>query len=282
MKELNYIQTKLKAPKNQKNSFGGYSYRSLEDITEAVKPLLAETGCTLTFEDSVERIGTPFACKDFVDMGYEDEKKVWHPDVREIEVVKGVLYFLKSTATLTNSNGEKVSTCSCAEHALAKKGMDPAQLTGATSSYARKYAACGLFAIDDNRDPDATNDGSHHDTRRPNAPARQSHAPRQDQKNTNSPAPQKAQAPAKEEKAPAPAAPQEEDPREKQLKFMASMGITREMLETAMGKDFYSIDAKDSASLRTLVSLMRKEGLPFDDAWERVCIMESNQEGESK
>ena len=285
MKELLYIQSRLKAPKNQKNNFGNYSYRSLEDIVEAVKPLLAETGCTLDFQDQIEMLGVPFVCKDLVDMGYEDEKKIWHPDIREIEVIKGVRYFLKATAILTNGSGESVTTTAYAEHPEKKAGMDPAQVTGATSSYARKYAACALFAIDDNKDPDATNDGREENPRRP---GRTSHTPAP-RKNQEKDAP--SQSPATPPKAPVkPAVPPPvstppappEDPREKQLKFMAAMGVTREMVETALGKDFYTLDERDSVSLRNTVAIMRKDKLSFEDAWERVCIMESNQEGESK
>lgn len=278
MKDLLYIQKSLKAPKNQKNNFGNYAYRSLEDITEAVKPLLAETECTLDFQDEIVMFGVPFVCKDLVDMGYEDENRVWHPDIREIEVVKGVRYFLKTIATLTNSAGEKASVTAYAEHPEKKAGMDPAQVTGATSSYARKYAACALFAIDDNKDPDATNDGREENPRRP---GRTSHAPapRKDQgKNDTQKTPAKPAVPPPVSTPPAPP----EDPREKQLKFMAAMGVTREMIETALGKDFYTADEKDSVSLRNTVAIMRKDKLSFEDAWERVCIMESNQEGESK
>lgn len=125
MKELNLIQTKLNAPKNQVNKFGGYQFRSAEDILEALKPLLAESGCTVTISDEIVEIG-------------------------------GRIY-VKATATITNPQGESVSTSAYAREEESKKGMDAAQLTGATSSYARKYALNGLFAIDDNKDFDATN-----------------------------------------------------------------------------------------------------------------------------
>lgn len=126
MKELQHIQTELKAPKNQRNTFGNYNYRSCEDICEAVKPLLAKYGCTLTLADDVMAIG------EFI--------------------------FLQATATIKNSSGESESTTAFARHAYDKKGMDDSQLTGATSSYARKYALNGLFCIDDTKDSDATND----------------------------------------------------------------------------------------------------------------------------
>lgn len=126
MKELQAIQSKLKAPKNQRNTFGKYNYRSCEDILEAVKPLCNEQGCSLTLSDCMQYYGDR--------------------------------YYLVATAKLTNSEGVQVSTDGWAREADSKKGMDASQLTGATSSYARKYALNGLFAIDDTKDADATND----------------------------------------------------------------------------------------------------------------------------
>ncbi|MBO5886638.1 MAG: ERF family protein [Bacteroidaceae bacterium] len=125
MKELNTIQSKLTAPKEQFNKFGNYKYRSCEDILKAVKPLLAETKCTLMLQDEVLLIGNR--------------------------------YYIKATATLTNSTGESVATTALAREDENKKGMDGSQITGASSSYARKYALNGLFAIDDTKDADATN-----------------------------------------------------------------------------------------------------------------------------
>jgi len=127
-KELNdkliAIQSNLKAPKNQFNSFGGYAYRSAEDVLEAVKPLLKEVGCTLTISD-------------------------------EIVVVADRVY-VKATATLSDGK-DNVSTSAFAREEADKKAMDAAQITGAASSYARKYALNGLFCIDDTKDPDSTN-----------------------------------------------------------------------------------------------------------------------------
>lgn len=119
--KLMRIQAKLKAPKGQRNTFGNYNYRSCEDILEAVKPLLAEEGCTLTLSDKIELIGDR--------------------------------YYIKATATL-KSDKEEIQVSAYAREEQAKKGMDSAQVTGATSSYARKYALNGLFCIDDNKDPD--------------------------------------------------------------------------------------------------------------------------------
>ena len=125
MKELIQIQSELKAPKNQVNKFGGYNYRSAEDILEAVKPLNAKHGCTLTLSDTVKEVG-------------------------------GRIY-IEATATLTNADGQVVQTSAFAREEETKKGMDAAQITGSASSYARKYALNGLYCIDDTKDPDATN-----------------------------------------------------------------------------------------------------------------------------
>lgn len=122
MKELINIQAGLKAPKDKRNTFGGYNYRSCESILEAVKPLLKTEACTLTINDDIVQVGER--------------------------------YYIKATATLRNSSGESVSATALAREEETKKGMDGAQVTGAASSYARKYALNGLFAIDDTKDPD--------------------------------------------------------------------------------------------------------------------------------
>jgi len=123
--ELVVIQSKLKAPKSQFNKFGGYRYRSCEDILEAVKPLLLETGCTLTIADDVLAVGDRI--------------------------------YIKATATLTAADGKQWQTSAFAREAESKKGMDDSQVTGTASSYARKYALNGLFCIDDTKDADALN-----------------------------------------------------------------------------------------------------------------------------
>jgi hypothetical protein len=128
MKELIIIQQDLKAPKTQRNNFGGYNYRSCEDILEAVKPLLAEQSCTLTITDDI--------------------------------VMVGERIYLKATATLTNPDGKSVSTTAFAREPEQKKGMDESQISGMASSYARKYALNGLFCIDDTKDAD-TMDNTH-------------------------------------------------------------------------------------------------------------------------
>lgn len=127
MKELIAIQSELKAPKSQFNKFGGYKYRKAEDILEAVKPLLAKQKCTLIITDDVVLIGNRI--------------------------------YVKATATIKNEKGECETTNGWAREEETKKGMDGSQITGASSSYARKHALNGLFAIDDNADSDTTNDG---------------------------------------------------------------------------------------------------------------------------
>lgn len=117
------IQTELKAPKNQYNDFGKYNYRNCEDILEAVKPLCAKHQAACVLTDEIVMLGDRF--------------------------------YVKATATLINTeNGERISNSASAREDATKKGMDGAQLTGSTSSYARKYALNGLFAIDDTKDSD--------------------------------------------------------------------------------------------------------------------------------
>lgn len=125
MKELITIQSTLKAPKSQFNAFGNYKYRKVEDILEAVKPIMSNLGCTLVMTDDIEMVGNRI--------------------------------YVKATATLKNSKGEIEITTGYAREEETKKRMDGSQITGAASSYARKYALNGLFAIDDNADSDTTN-----------------------------------------------------------------------------------------------------------------------------
>lgn len=126
MKELITIQSELKAPKTQVNNFGGYKYRKAEDILEAVKPLLAKKKCTLIITDDIVMVGNRI--------------------------------YVKATATIRNEKGEVEEAKGWAREEESKKGMDASQITGASSSYARKYALNGLFAIDDNADSDTTYD----------------------------------------------------------------------------------------------------------------------------
>lgn len=119
------IQSSLKAPKGQTNKFGGYKYRSCEDILEAVKPLLKKHKLVLTITDDMTEVG-------------------------------GRVY-VKATASVHNAEGHSILTNGFAREEENKKGMDSSQITGSASSYARKYALNGLFCIDDTKDSDATN-----------------------------------------------------------------------------------------------------------------------------
>ena len=121
MQKLINIQKDLKAPKGNYNSFGKYKYRSCEDILEAVKPLLAREGCTLTLTDEIVLIGDR--------------------------------YYIKATARISDGVDLKFVTA-YARESDEKKGMDSSQVTGTASSYARKYALNGLFLIDDTKDAD--------------------------------------------------------------------------------------------------------------------------------
>lgn len=123
--KLTAIQVELKAPKTQKNTFGGYNYRNCEDILEALKPLLAKHKAACYLTNTTEVIGDRF--------------------------------YVKATAVFVDTeNGEKIEASASAREEETKKGMDGAQVTGASSSYARKYALAGLFACDDTKDADSS------------------------------------------------------------------------------------------------------------------------------
>lgn len=117
------VQSQLKAPKSNRNNFGKYNYRSCEDILEAVKPLLVEVEATILITDEI--------------------------------VVIGDRFYVKATATFSDAEGNTVTSTSYAREAESKKGADPSQITGAASSYARKYALSALLLIDDTKDADA-------------------------------------------------------------------------------------------------------------------------------
>lgn len=124
--KLANVQAALKAPKGQYNSFGKYKYRSCEDIVESVKPLLKQNGLLLNLTDEIEMIGNRF--------------------------------YVKATAIIIDTtDGNMITVCAYAREEETKKGMDGSQVTGASSSYARKYALNGIFAIDDTKDSDSTN-----------------------------------------------------------------------------------------------------------------------------
>lgn len=121
---LNHIQAELKVPKNKKNTFGGYMFRDLSSIFENVKPLLSKYKAVLTVNDEVTAVADRV--------------------------------YVKATATITSVEDEShISVSAYAREDISKKGMDLSQLTGACSSYARKYAMNGLFCIDDTKDADA-------------------------------------------------------------------------------------------------------------------------------
>lgn len=133
--KLMLVQTELKAPKGQYNSFGKYKYRSCEDILEAVKPLNAKHGVVLTVGDEVVEISNRF--------------------------------YVKATATFVDiESGEKITNTALAREDDAKKGMDGSQITGTASSYARKYCLNGLYCIDDTKDAD-TDEYRHQQERKP-------------------------------------------------------------------------------------------------------------------
>lgn len=123
---LSKIQAEFSVEKKRLNKFGGYRYRNLEDIFETFKTFAEKHGVSLIINDEIVLIGTE--------------------------------YFLKAHATLFNKDGQSIDATAFARHPLAKKGFDEAQLTGMTSSYARKYALNALFAIDDNQDADSQDD----------------------------------------------------------------------------------------------------------------------------
>jgi len=120
--QLLEVQSELKVPKGQRNTFGNYNYRSCEDVLEAAKPLLKKNGLTLVLDDKMEQIGTRT--------------------------------YVQATATLTNTESQTIFNHGYARESETKKGMDDSQITGAASSYARKYALNGLFLIDDTKDAD--------------------------------------------------------------------------------------------------------------------------------
>jgi hypothetical protein len=119
---MSEIQARVKAPKARRNNFGNYNYRSAEDILEAAKPILREFDASITLNDEPWMVGD------------------W--------------YYIKATVTVTFSDGSEVQSQAYAREPASKKGMDEAQVSGATSSYARKYALNGLFALDDGHDSD--------------------------------------------------------------------------------------------------------------------------------
>lgn len=132
LQKLSYIQSKLEVPKSHKNTFGNYNYRNCEDILEAVKPLLLETVTTLYISDEIVEVG-------------------------------GRLY-IKATVSFLSNNQDAINVTAYAREEETKKGMDGSQITGASSSYARKYALNGIFLIDDSRDADTQDNTTSNNT----------------------------------------------------------------------------------------------------------------------
>ena len=252
MKELIEIQKELKAPKGQYNKFGDYAYRSCEDIVEAVKPILTKTNCTLTITDEIVVFGHGMICTDYINVGTDK-----NPDWREIQIPVGERYFVKATATLTNGSGETVSTTAYAEQPAGRKGMDAAQVTGSSSSYARKYALNGLLAIDDAKDPDATNDHGKGDSGKSagNGPSA-AKAPRP--RTVSDPAPQNAGTMPKNADSSEP-----EDKLAKTLDFLASYNIMRSDIELLFGVDMEKFSDVEYARLKTATIAVLKEKVPF-------------------
>ena len=148
--KINKIQVELKAPKSQRNNFGNYNFRNCEDILEALKPLLLREKMIIQLSDELVQIGDRF--------------------------------YIKATATLIDTeSGEKHSTTSFAREELTKKGMDGSQITGASSSYARKYALNGLLAIDDTKDSDTTNIGNQNNNTKQTKPTKSKMTPEEEQ-----------------------------------------------------------------------------------------------------
>jgi hypothetical protein len=153
--KLAAVQAALKAPKGQYNSFGKYKYRSCEDIVESVKPLLKQNGLLLTLSDELVNIADRF--------------------------------YVKATATIIDTaEGKEISVCAFAREEETKKGMDGSQVTGASSSYARKYALNGIFAIDDTKDSDSTNTHGQEQTEAP-----KQETPKQEQQEKKEQSPRK-------------------------------------------------------------------------------------------
>lgn len=139
MFELTQIQNEIKAPKNQVNKFGNYNYRSVEDIQQALKPLLLNYNCLVTLTDEIVCIGTG-------------------PSISNGDsLTGGERYYVKATATFYDPKGNSMSVSALAREDFKKKGMSDSQVTGSASSYARKYALGGLLLLDDQKDSDSFN-----------------------------------------------------------------------------------------------------------------------------
>lgn len=139
------VQTELKAPKNLRNNFGNYNYRNAEGILEAVKPICKEVKALILLSDEI------------INVGISENRGETFTQITPRNYVKATARFIDI------ETGDIIEVQSNAREEETKKGMDGSQITGASSSYARKYALNGLLAIDDTKDSDATNDGSTND-----------------------------------------------------------------------------------------------------------------------
>ncbi len=150
MKELFTIQAKLKVAKDKRNEFLKANFRSAEDILKAVKPLLVETKCVLLLTDEIVAIGNDYKHH----KQWNKESAKYGTKENGVDDYEGQRFYVEATAILINEKGEKISTKAFAREDIEKAGVDVSQVTGSASSYARKYALNGLFALDDGKDED--------------------------------------------------------------------------------------------------------------------------------
>lgn len=221
------IQTQLKAPKDLRNSFGGYNYRSCESILENVKPLLSKYGLLLNIADDV--------------------------------VTAGERIYVKAIATLIDTETDKsITTYGWAREPEEKKGMDSSQVTGATSSYARKYALNAMFLIDDTKDADT-------DEYRKEADARQE---RQEK--------QKVQRKKAEPKTEVRTEPKIEDHKSEQIGFLEDIrkGLAEEGIPEKWLSDAYDKNSLDELSLGQQITILKK----FDQVVEHYRKQEVKNE----
>ena len=238
LKILMEIQSRLKAPKSQYNRFGKYAYRSCEDILEAVKPLLIEKGATLVISDDIIEIG-------------------------------GQL-FVKAIVTLS-ANGDSISVSAFAMHAMERTGMDASQITGSSSSYARKYALNGLFLIDDTKDADGANthgkDVPPQPPQPPQPPANRQ--PRNAGQNGGQNAGQNGGT-----RPPDPPPQPPANPIEMLIGWFAEKGVKVQDLENVIGFPINDFGEQDLVFLRDIARVM-KRGTTFDEAVEEAARNET-------
>lgn len=153
MFELTQIQNEIKAPKGQVNKFGNYNYRSCEDIQQALKPLLLNYSCMITISDELVVMGTgPSISESVTDKGEESSGSLVRS---QNKLIGGERFYVKATVTFYDPKGVSIQVSALAREDFKKKGMADSQITGSASSYARKYALCGLLLLDDTKDADS-------------------------------------------------------------------------------------------------------------------------------